>query len=377
MSNTFEVISLCRSSRDIDRFMKVSYGIYAGDPNWVAPLLMDLKKVFLDSNPLFEHARMQLWVLRKDGRDVGRIAGLFDDFHNQSRPDKTVFFGFFECVDDINAARTLFDAVSAWGRQLGAAKMLGPMNPTTNDECGLLVKGFDSMPVFMMPYNPSYYAVLMEGLGFVKAKDLLAFHLNLDVVPLARLSRIAQKVQQRHPEVLFRAVKKKELDQVLERIKQVYNDAWEENWGFVPMTVKEMDFMAERLKPMMVEGLLWLAEVGPKTVGFLLTLPDYNPVMQPLKGKLLTPAIFGFLPYMLHWKKLPRARVLTLGITKEYRNKGLESAMLIEGMKVAVASGLREAEASWILEDNHRMTRVMEAIGGNPYKVYRLYDRAV
>jgi ribosomal protein S18 acetylase RimI-like enzyme len=375
MSNTVEIIPLSRTGRDIGRFLQVSYTIYAQDPLWVAPLLMDLKKVFTDANPLLQHARIQLWVARRDGRDIGRIAGICDDSYNRTRSDKAVFFGFFECVDDPTVAGALFQALSNWGRQEGATSMLGPMNPTTNDECGLLVQGFDSSPVFMMPYNPAYYVGLLEEVGCTKAKDLLAFHIDLAGIPLDRLGRIADKVRHRYPEVSLRAITKKSLAADINKIKDVYNSAWEENWGFVPMTAHEMDFMAERLKPLLMEGLVWIAEAGPQTVGFLLALPDYNPALKPLNGKLLTPAIFGFLPYLLQWKKPTRTRVITLGVTKEYRNRGLESAMLIEGLKVGFAAGVKESEASWILEDNVKMSRVLEAIGGKVYKIYRLYER--
>ena len=157
-------------------------------------------------------------------------------------------------------------------------------------------------------------------------------------------------------------------------MKEVYNAAWEDNWGFVPMTDAEMDFLAARLKPLLMEGLVWLAEVGNEPVGFLLALPDYNMALKPLQGRLLTPKVLGFIPYLLGWKCLPRTRVITLGVKEKYRAKGLESAMLIEGLKVGIAAGVRESEASWILEDNVRMCRMLEAIGGRPYKTYRIYE---
>ena len=160
-------------------------------------------------------------------------------------------------------------------------------------------------------------------------------------------------------------------------MKEVYNAAWEDNWGFVPMTDAEMDFMAARLKPLLMEGLIWLAEAGDEPVGFLLALPDYNVALQPLRGRLLTPKVLGFIPYLLGWKCPPRTRVITLGMKEKYRSKGLESAMLIEGLRVGIAAGVTESEASWILEDNVLMCRVLEAIGGRVYKTYRLYERTV
>jgi hypothetical protein len=359
------------------RFLKVSYGIYRDDPNWVAPLLMDLKKVFTDANPMFEHAVMQLWIATRNGQDVGRIAGIIDHNHNRAAKDHAAFFGFFESVNDAEVSRRLFETVAGWTRQAGLQRVLGPMNPTTNDECGLLIEGFDSPPVLMMTYNPRYYVPLVEAAGFRKAKDLLAFHIDLAKIPMARLGRIAAKIRARNPNLVLRPVRRKTVTQDIAKVKEVYNAAWEANWGFVPMTDAEMDFLAARLKPLLMEGITWLAEVGTEPVGFLLALPDYNIPLKPLRGRLLTPKVLGFIPYLLGWKVLPWTRTVILGVKERYRTKGLESAMLIEGLKVAFEAGIRESEASWILEDNVRMCRMLEAIGGRAYKTYRIYEKPV
>ena len=368
---------MSRNSREVLRFLQVSYRIYRDDPNWVAPLLMDLKKVFTDANPLFEHAVMQLWIATRGGQDVGRIAGIIDHNHNHAAKAPAAFFGFFESVNDPAVSRRLFETVFGWTRQAGLQRVLGPMNPTTNDECGLLVVGFDSPPVLMMTYNPRYYVTLVEAAGFRKAKDLLAFHMDLAKIPLDRLGRIAAKIKQRNPNLVFRPMRRKTLEQDLAKVKEVYNAAWQDNWGFVPMTDAEVDFMAARLKPLLMEGLIWLAEAGAEPVGFLLALPDYNIALKPLQGRLLTPKLLGFIPYLLGWKCPPRTRVITLGVKDKYRGKGLESAMLIEGLTVGMEAGVTESEASWILEDNVMMCRVLEAIGGRSYKTYRLYEREV
>jgi GNAT superfamily N-acetyltransferase len=336
-----------------------------------------LKTVFTKANPLFEHAQMQLWLARQGRRDVGRIAAIIDDGFNRKTAESGAFFGFFECVNDAQASRRLFEAAFSWARQKGMKQILGPMNPTTNDECGLLVDGFDSAPVFMMTYNPRYYADLIEAEGFRKAKDLLAFHIDLAGIPMDRLNRIAGKIKQRNPGLSFRPLRRKTLTADLAKVKEVYNAAWQDNWGFVPMTDVEVDFMAARLKPLLMEGLIWLAEAGAEPVGFLLALPDYNIPLKPLRGRLLTPKLGGFIPYLLGWKCPPRTRVLTLGVKEKYRSRGLESAMLIEGLKVGIEAGVRESEASWILEDNVQMCRVIQAIGGKPYKRYRIYQRGV
>jgi GNAT superfamily N-acetyltransferase len=377
MSTDIQIVPLSRNPRDVMRFLKVSYRIYDGDSNWVAPLLMDLKKVFTDANPLFDHAVMQLWVATRNGQDIGRIAGVIDHNHNQVTKTPAAFFGFFESVDDAAVSRRLFETVFDWTRQAGLQRILGPMNPTTNDECGLLIDAFDSPPVIMMTYNPRYYVTQVEAAGFRKAKDLLAFYMDLDKIPMDRLRRIATKIKQRNPQLVFRPVRRKTLQADLTKIKEVYNAAWEDNWGFVPMTDAEVDFMAARLNPLLMEGLVWLAEAGTEAVGFLLAMPDYNIALQPLRGRLLTPKLLGFLPYLFRWKCPPRTRVITLGVKDAYRGKGLESAMLIEGLDFGISVGVRESEASWILEDNVMMCRLLETIGGRVYKTYRLYERQV
>ncbi len=377
MGNPVELVPLTRSPRDVLRFLKVSYTIYRDDPNWVAPLLMDLKKVFSDANPLFEHAEIALWVARRDGLDVGRIAGIFDHNHNRIQEDNAAFFGFFECLQDAASSRALFAAVRAWAREKGARRLLGPMNPTTNDECGLLVEGFDSPPVFMMTFNPRYYLDLVTAEGFHKAKDLLAFHVDFAKCQLDRLARIADKTRRRQPELTFTPIRRSTLTRDLAKVEAVYNAAWEVNWGFVPMTDAEIDFMASRLKPLLVDDLSWLVETSTEPVGFMLALPDYNQALQPLRGRLCTPRLLGFLPYLLGWKYPPRCRVVTLGVKEKYRNRGLEAVMLTEGFKTGFKVGFEDAEASWILEDNERMCRLMEVFGGTVYRRYRIYEKEV
>ena len=372
-----EIISLPRNPANSLRFLKVSYAIYGKDPNWVAPLLSDMKLVFADKNPLFQEAEMALWIARRNGRDVGRIAGILDRRASKDANDKMAFFGFFECVDDAAISRALFKAVFDWARQKGAKRIQGPMNPTTNDECGLLVDRFDSPPVFMMTYNPRYYLPLIESEGLVKTKDLLAYRIDLSTLPMERLTRIAEKVRARNPNLTFRPVRRKTLEQDLGKVNEVYNAAWQANWGFVAMSQAELDFMAARLKPLFAEGLVWLEEAVEKPVGFLLAMPDYNVAIQPLGGRLMTPKLLGFVPYLLGWKCPPRARVLTLGVVEGYRGRGLEAVMLIEGLKVGFGLGFTEAEASWILEDNVMMCRLLETVQGKVYKTYRIYEKAI
>lgn len=377
MSHGLQVLPLSRAARHVNRFLEVSYNIYDGDPHWVAPLLLDIRKVFSDANPLFEHAEMQLWIAVRDGRDVGRIAGIVDENHNRMHHERAAFFGFFECEHDAETSRQLFAAALDWARLRGAQHLLGPMNPTTNDECGLLVDGFDSPPRFMMTYNPPYYEHLIQEAGFSNAKNLLAFHLDVAQCPLERLQRIAEQTRRRNPEFSFTLVRRQTLATDLGKIKDVYNAAWRKNWGFTPMTTAEIDFMASRLKPLLKEGLVWIAEKPGEAVGFMLTLPDYNEVLQPLRGRLWTPKLLGVVPYALGRKTPAACRVVTLGVKEQYRNRGVEAVMLAEGLITARRLGIKDAEASWVLEDNLPMRRLLEPFGGKIYKTYRIYQRAV
>lgn len=377
MSQDLEIVPCPPTARSVDRFLNVSYGIYNGDPHWVAPLLLDLKKVFSTSNPLFAHAAMQLWIARRNGRDVGRIAGILDDHHNQANQDNAAFFGFFECENDPRTSQRLFAAVRDWARQKGVRRLLGPMNPTTNDECGLLVDGFDSPPQLMMTYNPRYYVDLVNAEGFIKAKDLLAYIMDVSGIPRERLERIAAKTRQRNPQIQFTPVRRRTLAADLVKIKAVYNAAWEDNWGFVPMTDAEIDFMADRLKPLLVEGLVWIAETAGEPVGFMLALPDYNQAIKPLRGRLATPKVLSLLPYALGRKVPSSCRVVTLGVKAQHRNRGIEAVMLAEGLITGLRLGFKTAEASWILEDNVMMRRLLQPFGGRVYKTYRIYEREV
>jgi ribosomal protein S18 acetylase RimI-like enzyme len=375
VDDEIQILPLTRAPRDVSRFLKVAYAIYKDDPNWVAPLLLDIKKVFTDENPFFEHAEMQLWVAVKAGRDVGRVAAVIDRNFIQFQKDNAAFFGFFETINDPEVSRQLFTAAFAWAKGKGAQRLLGPMNPSTNDECGLLINGFDSPPVFMMTYNPAYYAGLVEQAGFQKAKDLLAYFFDLANTPMERFERLAAKFGKRAKDLTLKPIRRKTIQEDIRKVTAVYNEAWQANWGFVPMTDKEIHFMAERLKPLLMEGLVWLMEAPEETVGFLLATPDYNQAFRLLRGRLLSPGIVPALPYLLQWKTTDIVRVITLGVKAKYRGRGIEAAILCEGLKTGFKAGFKYVEASWILEDNTAIQRIIELFGGKVYKTYRVYER--
>jgi len=370
---------LLRSKRDLHRFFDVADRIYRDDPNWVPPLRDDVAKVFADKNPFFRHAEMQLFVARRENEDVGRIAAILDRNHNEFHGEKTGFFGFFESENDRAVSDALLDAAADWARQRGMEVLRGPANPTLNDEAGLLVEGFDTPPVLMMTYNPRYYVTLLEEAGFRKAKDLLASWFEIGPEPLAHFVRINERFRRRNRDIEVRKVSKRSLKADLPKIREVYNAAWEKNWGFVPMTSEEMDFMAARLKPLLDENFLFLAEARKpdgslEPVGFLLALPDYNTAIQPLRGRLLP---FGWLKFLLGLKRIRTLRVLTLGLKKDYRMRGIQSLMFEEGLKAALKRGLTGCEISWMLEDNDLILRSVKLWGGRLYKTYRMYDKRI
>lgn len=371
------IIPLPRNRDGIRRFLAVSHRIYAQDPLWVAPLQADMEKVFQDVNPFFRHAEMQLWIAQQGSQDIGRIAGILDRTHNQVHNDAVAFFGFFECVNHPAIARQLFDAVISWAGTIGAHRLLGPMNPSTNDECGLLVDGFAHSPVFMMTYNPPYYPDLLEAVGFTRTKDLLAFLFDLTNTPMERFERLFAKFRKREPEIEIIPIRRKSLRCQLEQIREVYNSAWSQNWGFVPMTKEEIGFMADRLAPLLVEGLAFLAKKAHKPIGFLLALPDFNEAFRALKGRFLSPGLFSAVPYLLRWRYPAIVRVIALGVNADCRGQGIEAAMLTEGLRTGFRLGFRKVESSWILEDNQAVQRLIQLFGGRPYKTYRIYEKPV
>ena len=377
MSEPVTVSRIGRTKSDIGRFLDVAENLYRNDPNWVAPLRSDVAKVLSDENPFFRHAEMQLFVARRGGADVGRIAAILDRGHNEFHGEKTAFFGFFESENDPETAGLLLDAAALWGRERKMKVLRGPANPSLNDEAGLLVDGFGSPPVFMMTYNPPYYVQLLEGAGFRKAKDLLAYWFDVGPKPFERLTRLVDRLRRREPDVVVRSITKKSLAADLSAVREVYNAAWEKNWGFVPMTGDEMDFMAGRLKPLLDAKFVFLGEKrrpdgSLEPIAFLMAMPDYNVAVAATRGRLLP---FGWLKFLLAQRKIKTLRVLTLGIKREYRMRGINAVMFESGLRAALERGLTGVEVSWLLEDNDVIINTVKMWGGRLYKTYRMYDR--
>jgi len=377
MSAALSIERIGRSKRELHRFFDVADRVYAADPHWVAPLRDDLAKVFALDNPFFRHAEMQLFLAGRDGAGVGRIAAILDRNHNEFHGEKTAFFGYFEAVDDPEAASLLFGAASLWARERKMKVLRGPANPSLNDEAGLLVDGFDSPPVLMMTYNPRYYPALYEGVGLRKAKDLLAYWFEIGPKPLQRFARVNERLRREEANFRVHKISKRSLKADLPRVREVYNAAWEKNWGFVPMTPEEMDFMAKRLKPLLdpdfaLLGLYDRPDGSEEPVAFMMTLPNYNTAMAPMKGRLFP---LGWLKFLLGIRRIRIVRVLTLGVKKEYRSRGLQSLLFEQSVRTALEHGYTGCEVSWLLEENDLMIRGMKIWGGELYKTYRMYEK--
>jgi hypothetical protein len=367
---------------DWNDFIELPWSIYKDDPNWVPPLRIAVRDLLnVNKNPFFKHAVMKPIVAYKDGKCVGRIIGVIDDNHNKFHDEKTAFFGFYESINDPKLAEELFAEVIKWAKSKGMQVLRGPMNPSTNHECGLLVEGFNDPPQVMMTYNPPYYAELFAKCGMTKSKDLLAF--NIDgrrVKPSEKLVAQAEKLKQKAG-ITFREIRMNEFDAEIERILDIYNDAWEKNWGFVPMEPDEFRHMAKDMKPIVDPRLVLMVEVRGQPAGFGLTVPDVNQAFKKVKDGKLFPTGLVKLLWNLKGpgkrKTINRCRIITLGIKKAYRELGLGPLLYSEYFKRGPSCGYPVGEASWILEDNVPMTKALEHMCGERYKVYRIYDRPI
>jgi hypothetical protein len=249
--------------------------------------------------------------------------------------------------------------------------MVGPMNPSTNDECGLLVEGFDSPPCLMMPYNPRYYPSLIEESGLKKVMDLYAYLVEKSTVQDDRLFRITDRLVKRESKLWVRPINLKNLEEELKIIKEIYNHAWSKNWGFVPLTEEEIDDLAKNLKPLVVPDIVLFAYWGDDPVGFSVSLPDYNDVLKHLNGKI---GLIGSLKFLYYSRKIKKIRVMLLGVKQAFQKKGVEGLLYVETFKRGIKKGYEKAECSWILENNLLMQHGIKALGGNHYKTYRIYE---
>jgi hypothetical protein len=366
-------------------FAKFPWRLYHGDPNWVAPIYSDhLDMLTPGKHPFHEHARMQLFLaVRGDGQPIGTICAHINHLHNQTYKDKVGFFGFFEVIEEYPVAEALLNAAAGWLREQGMEAVRGPESFSQNEECGLLVDGFDLPPVVMMTYNPRYYIDFIERAGFGKAQDLWAWDIltnifDYDVQKLpAKFLKVADHARQ-SPNLVFRQLDKKQWDQEVERAKAVYNEAWEANWGFVAMTEAEFDHLGASLKMILDPALVYIALIDGKPVGISVGVPDINQAMlkaRPQPNKWSLPLLLA--KFMWHRRKIDAMRLMIMGVVPEYRALGIDALFYVETSRAAFKAGYKRCEMSWILESNDMMNRIIERLGGHIYKTYRLYQKPV
>ncbi|MDP1758344.1 MAG: hypothetical protein Q8K77_00930, partial [Thermodesulfovibrionales bacterium] len=325
--NSIKVIEV-KTDKHLDAFIKFPSSLYSENPFYVPPLIKELKEQFSDKNPFLNHAKARYFIAEKDGKCAGRIISIVNPRHIQLHNEKAGFFGFFECVNDAGVSSALLDTAAGELKREGMEIIRGPMNFSTNEECGFLINNFEEFPMLMTPYNMPYYAALMESCGMHKAKDLYAYIYGVkDTLP-EKVLRVAAIAEKRG--ITVRPVNKKRFSDEMKAFKEIYNSAWENNWGFIPLTDDEIDCLGNRLRQIVVPELTLIAEDNCNPVGFLGLLPDFNYVLRRMNGRLNPVTIVKALYYS---KKIKDLRLLLFGIKKDYRNKGVDAILFREGFK--------------------------------------------
>jgi GNAT superfamily N-acetyltransferase len=363
------------TKKQLKTFIDFPHELYKGDHNYVPELFIAQRDLLTPGkHPFHEHSKMQLFLYYKDQAVCGRIAAILNNNHNRFNNTTDGFFGFFECINDLEAASALFNVAEQWLKEQGATTIIGPVNPSTNEPCGLLIEGFDNPPLAMMTYNKPYYTSLMNMLALKKKVDLLAYDISRETVgnrPLLLEERLLKRLRQK--QITIRPVNKKDLANEAAKVREVYNSAWDKNLGFVPMTDKEFSYLAKDLKMVLDEELCLIAEHNGRQIGFALAIPDINQILIKVRrGRLLPTGIFKLL---FNMKKINRIRVLALGVNKEYRKLGIEACFYAAITKRVDARRMKGAEASWILEHNEMMNKGIESMNGRVYKRYRIYEK--
>ncbi len=367
-------ITPVRSTRDRRAFVELPHRLYRDDPLWIAPLRSDVREM-LDRHrhPFHLHSQVEFFLARDQrGLVKGRIAAIHNTRHLEQHGDGAGFFGFFESERDDAVAGALLDTAASWLKERGLTTMRGPANFSSNEEWGLLVRGFEKSPVVMMPYNPPWYANLLEGAGMHPAKDFLAYWLHSESIP-ERLLRGVELASRRH-HVTIRELDMRRFKDEVETLRELYNAAWEKNWGAVPLTAAEFSFVARKLRPVVEPSLVAFAYVGETLAGFCLALPNFNVALAHMGGRILP---FGWAKGLWHGRRIDHVRVLALGVLEAYRRTGAAEALYVHLFTAGAKRGIHKGEFSWVLEDNAGMRSALEKMGAHAYKAYRLYDRGI
>ena len=362
-------------------FLSFPWEVYKDDAYWVPPIFSE-RMHFTDpeKNPFFKHAEVAFFLALRGEKVVGTIAAFTNHRHNEFQGENIAFFGFFEVLEDAEAAEALLEQAEDWAKERGHTALRGPAQFSTNDECGLLIDGFDDPPRILMTYNPAYYVDYFEKRGYLKAMDLWAYKVGTDIFSKEtgqRLTRLVEKLRKRL-NITFRKMRMKDFDEEVEKLKAIYNSAWEDNWGFIPMDEEEFDQLAKELKPIVDTDFVFVAEVEGKPVGFSLTLLDLNEPLRLAYPSPKTPEWWTMAKLAWYWKvrkKVSWIRVFAMGVIPDYRVRGIDALFYYESAKAAIEKGIDLAEMSWILESNDKMNEIIRSLGGEVYKTYRFYEK--
>ncbi len=378
-------IQVCRVDgwRGCTRFIDYAFQRYRGDGCWVPPLRSALKKVISGKTAFSQHAEIVLFLARREGssRACGRVAAIHNPRHNEQHGDKIGFFGFFECdLNDAATARALIGAAEKWLAQKGLTRLRGPVSPSMNAECGLLVDGFDRPPVALMPYNPPDYPALLEAAGLARCKDLYAYfveeaHVQEGTDERARLLRAAELLNRRYPQVKIRPIDMRNFEQEVLRLTEIFEQARRNNWGYVPVTKAEVLEMARDLRRIINPQLVLVAEVDGQPAGASMAIPDINVGLAAARGRMLPLGMFRFLSAM---KRVELIRIFGIATLEQYRHMGITAMMMLQTILNGLAEGYNQAEASWVLEDNDMSNRTIQnLVAPRLYKTYRIYEKPI
>lgn len=380
MSANAVEISPVHTAQDRKDFLRTLWRVYADDPAWSPPLIFDaLSRLNPEKNPSLRALDAAMWVARRNGEPVGRISAQINPAYQARHGEHVGHFGHFEAIDEDGLASALFSTAERWLKDRGAASALGPFNFTINEECGTLIDGFEAPPVIMMPHGRPCYAKMYEAAGYAKAKDLIAYHFDSGADPPPRISRIAARVAE-NPAVTLRGLDMKNFARDVRTVLDIYNDAWSENWGFVPFSDEEITHAASEMRLLLSPHSLVVAEVDGEPVAFALALPDIIEAARGLDGRLF-PFGWARLLYRLKTNRVAGARLPLLGLRKDWHGAPLGAALvyaILEKLRCDhQRRGVRWGELSWILEDNRRVRGIIESYGATPYKTYRIYEKTL
>jgi GNAT superfamily N-acetyltransferase len=368
------VIKPVSTRREKKDFLDFPWRLYQTDPHWIPPIRADEQELlgFAGRHPFYEKNRVQAFLAVRDGQVCGRIAAILNQVHNEVCNERRGFFGFFECLDDQEVANGLFDAASQWLAAQGIHRLRGPANPGVNYVWGTLIEGFDSPPTFMMAYNPPYYERLIEGYGFRKAQDLYAYWGDVEMLPavITKYGALTDQIAERF-KIRVRGLDTQRFKQDVRAFLDIYNRSMVNHWGFSPMSEGELDVMARGLRHLLIPELVVGAEIDGRLVGIILALPDYNPRIKQIGGRLLP---FGFLRLLWGKRKLKRIRILAANVVPECQLMGVAVVLLKAIAPKALEYGVQEAEFSWVAESNSLSRGSLEKGGAKQIKTYRVYD---